>query len=104
MMARGSGGTVSPPWWSLRGRWHDSTHAPYGGRHRALVTGARMHPVLVTGATARVGRLVVDKLLGAGVPVRALTRRPAAAGLPAAREAVAGGRPGAASLAAQPPG
>jgi uncharacterized protein YbjT (DUF2867 family) len=49
-----------------------------------------MHPVLVTGATARVGRLVVDKLLGAGVPVRALTRRTATAGLPAAVEVVAG--------------
>jgi uncharacterized protein YbjT (DUF2867 family) len=33
---------------------------------------------------------VVDQLLGAGVPVRALTRRPAAAGLPAAVEVVAG--------------
>jgi uncharacterized protein YbjT (DUF2867 family) len=47
-------------------------------------------PVLVTGATGRVGREVVDQLLGAGVPVRALTRRPAAAGLPAAVEVVAG--------------
>lgn len=49
-----------------------------------------MHPVLVTGATGRVGRIVVDRLLDAGVPVRALTRRPAAAGLPAAVEVVAG--------------
>jgi len=32
-------------------------------------------PVLVTGATGRVGRLVVDELIAAGVPVRALTRR-----------------------------
>lgn len=31
--------------------------------------------VLVTGATGRVGSLVVDLLTGAGVPVRALTRR-----------------------------
>jgi uncharacterized protein YbjT (DUF2867 family) len=54
------------------------------------VTGVRVHPVLVTGATGRVGRLVVAQLLGAGVPVRALTRRPAAAGLPAAVEVVAG--------------
>ena len=36
------------------------------------------------------GVLVVAQLLGAGVPVRALTRRPAAAGLPAAVEVVAG--------------
>jgi uncharacterized protein YbjT (DUF2867 family) len=33
---------------------------------------------------------VVDQLLDAGVPVRALTRRPSAAGLPAAVEVVAG--------------
>jgi uncharacterized protein YbjT (DUF2867 family) len=49
-----------------------------------------MHPVLVTGATGRVGRAVVDQLLGAGVPVRALTRRPATAGLPATVEVVGG--------------
>jgi len=49
-----------------------------------------MNPVLVTGATGRIGRLVVDQLLAAGVPVRALTRNPAAARLPAAVELVAG--------------
>jgi uncharacterized protein YbjT (DUF2867 family) len=49
-----------------------------------------VHPVLVTGATGRVGRAVVAQLLRAGVPVRALTRRPAAAGLPATVEVVAG--------------
>ncbi len=54
------------------------------------MTRARVHPVLVTGATGRVGRAVVAQLLGVGVPVRALTRRPAAAGLPAAVEVVAG--------------
>ena len=53
-------------------------------------TRAGRRPVLVTGATGRVGRVVVDQLLGAGVPVRALTRRSAAAGLPAAVEVVAG--------------
>ncbi|MFB7506975.1 SDR family oxidoreductase [Streptomyces broussonetiae] len=36
-------------------------------------------PVLVTGATGRIGRAVIDQLLDAGVPVRALTRRPEAA-------------------------
>jgi uncharacterized protein YbjT (DUF2867 family) len=50
----------------------------------------RMRPVLVTGATGRVGRLVVDQLLAAGVPVRALTRGPDAADLPAAVEIIAG--------------
>ncbi|WP_435134786.1 NAD(P)H-binding protein [Actinacidiphila sp. bgisy144] len=36
-------------------------------------------PVLVTGATGRIGRAVVDRLLAARVPVRALVRRPEAA-------------------------
>jgi uncharacterized protein YbjT (DUF2867 family) len=49
-----------------------------------------VRPVLVTGATGRIGRAVVAQLLDAGVPVRALTRRPAAAGLPANVEVVAG--------------
>ncbi|MFG3157354.1 NAD(P)H-binding protein [Streptomyces sp. NPDC048219] len=48
-------------------------------------------PVLVTGATGRVGRVVIDRLLEAGVPVRALTRRSAAAAkLPAKAEVFAG--------------
>ena len=49
-----------------------------------------MNPVLVTGATGRVGRVVVDELLDEGVPVRALTRRPETARLPAAVEVVSG--------------
>ena len=51
---------------------------------------ARVHRILVTGATGRVGREVVTQLLAAGVPVRALTRRPATAALPADVEVVAG--------------
>ncbi|MEU7428912.1 NAD(P)H-binding protein [Streptomyces sp. NPDC040750] len=48
-------------------------------------------PVLVTGATGRIGRVVIDQLLDAGVPVRALTRRPeAAATLPAKVEVFTG--------------
>jgi len=50
----------------------------------------RIHPVLVTGATGRVGRVVVDQLLAADVPVRALTRRPTEAGLPPAVEVASG--------------
>jgi uncharacterized protein YbjT (DUF2867 family) len=46
--------------------------------------------VLVTGATGRIGRLIVDELLPAGVHVRALTRRPEGAVLPAGTEVVAG--------------
>jgi uncharacterized protein YbjT (DUF2867 family) len=47
--------------------------------------------VLVTGATGRVGRIVIDQLIDAGVPVRALTRRSAAAAeLPADAEVVTG--------------
>jgi uncharacterized protein YbjT (DUF2867 family) len=38
----------------------------------------------------RVGRLVVDELVRAGAPVRALTRRPESAALPAGVEVVAG--------------
>jgi uncharacterized protein YbjT (DUF2867 family) len=57
---------------------------------QSLRDSARTAPVLVTGATGRVGRVVVDELLRAGVPVRALTRRPEAASLPAAVEVVAG--------------
>jgi uncharacterized protein YbjT (DUF2867 family) len=54
------------------------------------MTMTRPSLVLVTGATGRVGRLVVDELLRAGVPVRALTRRPDNAALPAGVEVVAG--------------
>jgi uncharacterized protein YbjT (DUF2867 family) len=55
------------------------------------MTGTRVHPVLVTGATGRVGRAVVDQLIGAGVPVRALTHRPeAAATLPGSVDVVTG--------------
>lgn len=51
---------------------------------------ARRDVVLVTGATGRIGRLVVDELLRADVSVRALTRRPEHAALPAGVEVVAG--------------
>ena len=48
-------------------------------------------PVLVTGATGRVGRGVVDLLVEEGVPVRALTRRAeAATALPANVDVVTG--------------
>jgi uncharacterized protein YbjT (DUF2867 family) len=46
--------------------------------------------ILVTGATGRVGRLVVDELLRAGASVRALTRRPEHAALPVGVDVVAG--------------
>jgi uncharacterized protein YbjT (DUF2867 family) len=49
-----------------------------------------MRPVLVIGATGRIGREVVGQLLAAGVPVRAVSRRPDTAALPAAVEVVAG--------------
>jgi uncharacterized protein YbjT (DUF2867 family) len=42
--------------------------------------------ILVTGATGTVGREVVDQLLAAGAEVRATTREPAVAGLPAGVE------------------
>lgn len=46
--------------------------------------------VLVTGATGHVGRIVVEQLVAAGVPVRALTRRREQARFPKAVETVAG--------------
>jgi uncharacterized protein YbjT (DUF2867 family) len=55
------------------------------------MTEQRVPPVLVSGATGRIGRAVVDLLLDAGVPVRALTRRSAtAATLPASVEVITG--------------
>jgi len=51
----------------------------------------RVPPVLVTGATGRIGRVVVDLLIDAGLPVRALTHRSeAAAAMPANVEVVTG--------------
>ena len=50
-----------------------------------------MEPVLITGATGRIGRAVLDQLAETGVPVRALVRRPdPAAALPADVEIVTG--------------
>lgn len=46
--------------------------------------------ILVTAATGTVGRHVVHHLLGGGAEVRALTRRPERAGLPAQVEVVGG--------------
>ena len=51
--------------------------------------------ILVTGATANVGRLLVDELVSAGATVRALTNDPARAALPDEVEVARGylGRP-----------
>ena len=46
--------------------------------------------ILVTAATAPVGRSIVEQLADVGTPVRALTRDPRRAHLPAAAEVVAG--------------
>jgi uncharacterized protein YbjT (DUF2867 family) len=46
--------------------------------------------ILVTAATAPVGRSIVEQLVAAGRPVRALTRDPNKAGLPAGAEVIAG--------------
>ncbi len=55
------------------------------------MTGTRVPPVLVTGAAGRVGGAVVDLLIAAGVPVRALTRgSEAASALPPGVEVVTG--------------
>ena len=51
--------------------------------------------ILVTGATGSVGRLLVDELVDAGAPMRALTNNPAKAALPSGVEVSKGylGRP-----------
>ena len=54
------------------------------------MTATSVLPVLVTGATGRVGRLVVDLLIEAGVPVRALTHRAELAALPPSVEVITG--------------
>jgi len=46
--------------------------------------------ILVTGATGNVGRRVVERLVAAGRGVRAVSRDPDRAGLPAGVEAVLG--------------
>jgi uncharacterized protein YbjT (DUF2867 family) len=68
-----------------------SLRAPAADNAEILMTPTRVPPVLVTGATGRVGRAVAGLLIEAGVPVRALTHRPeAAAALPANIEVVTG--------------
>jgi uncharacterized protein YbjT (DUF2867 family) len=56
--------------------------------------------ILVTAATAPVGRSIVEQLAAANRPVRALTRDPERAGLPASAEVVAGDLSDPASLPA----
>ncbi|MCE7081124.1 SDR family oxidoreductase [Streptomyces sp. ST2-7A] len=56
--------------------------------------------LLVTGATGKVGRHVVRGLVGQGVPLRALSRRPDRARLPAGVEVAAGSPEDTASVAA----
>ena len=46
-------------------------------RARSSSTAASNRPVLVTGATGRTGRLIIERLVKRGVPVRALVRDPA---------------------------
>lgn len=54
--------------------------------------------ILVTAATAPVGRSIVEQLLAAGYPVRALTRDPNKSNLPAGTEIVSGDLADAGSL------
>lgn len=49
-----------------------------------------MHMILVAGATGNIGRPLIDLLVGEGADVRAVTRAPKAAGLPAGVEVAEG--------------
>src|SRR5215472_660803 len=83
-----SGKSTSPP--DRLRPWHDSLRAPTTDVE-VVMTRTRVPPVLVTGATGRIGRVVVDLLIAAGLPVRALTHRSeAAAALPGCVEIVTG--------------
>ena len=68
--------------------------------HQAKNYQNKRNIVLVTAATAPVGRSIVEQLVAVGHPVRALTRDPKKAGLPARAEVVAGDLGDAESLAA----
>jgi uncharacterized protein YbjT (DUF2867 family) len=73
------------------GVWQNPSHVAATDDVKVFMTGTHVAPVLVTGATGRVGRAVVGLLVEAGVPVRALTRRSdTAAMLPAGVEVVTG--------------
>lgn len=63
------------------------------------MTGTDTRTVLVTGATGNVGRPLVDSLLAAGHQVRALTRDPSRASLPAGVDVIAGNLSDTAGLA-----
>ena len=60
--------------------------------------------ILVTGATGTVGRQVVEQLVAAGQPVRAVARDPDRADLPDGVELVAGDLSDATGLEPTPPG
>src|SRR5215212_8796012 len=90
---------ITRPWYRpasprsslVSGRWHDGLHALTTDDVEVLMTRTQVPPVLVTGATGRIGRVVIDRLLDAGVPVRALTHRSeAATTLPANVDVVTG--------------
>ncbi|WP_224371022.1 NmrA family NAD(P)-binding protein [Hyalangium versicolor] len=58
--------------------------------HEPASTRSKRSPILVTGATGKVGRHVISELLRMGIAVRALTRNPGAANLPEGVELVRG--------------
>lgn len=70
---------------------NEQTNAAPPSDGKLAVTPSAGSPVLVTGATGRIGRAVVDQLTDAGVPVRALVRRSeSAATLPTGVEVITG--------------
>src|SRR3989442_13446102 len=86
--------------YSTRSRTAASTRATRwtAGARRLGARREETAMILVTGATGHVGGELVRRLTAAGHPVRAMTRRPAEARLPAGVEAVYGDADDPASL------
>jgi uncharacterized protein YbjT (DUF2867 family) len=72
--------------------WPAATRKPLIGREagRPELSAPTPPPVLVTGATGRIGRMAIDRLVELGVQVRALVRQPDTASMPPGVEVVVG--------------
>src|ERR1700761_7330307 len=69
-------------------QWSGKLHSTTGNFPAGRPVLECMKPILVTGATGNVGRPLVNHLVEAGVPVRAVTRNPDNAQFPPGVEVV----------------